>query len=67
RLALAGGGAAGGGAHRSLLGRAVAAWIREAVAEERAEPGGRADVGRAGDPGPGGRAENAVREPEPVN
>ncbi|GAA2276508.1 hypothetical protein GCM10010149_19590 [Nonomuraea roseoviolacea subsp. roseoviolacea] len=41
RLALAGDHEVATGAHRSLLGRAVAAWIREAVAEERAEPGDR--------------------------
>ncbi|NUW33148.1 hypothetical protein HTZ77_17165 [Nonomuraea sp. SMC257] len=71
RLALAGEQAAGAGTHRSLLGRAVAAWIREAVAEEQPEPGGRADArepgdpGR-GDPGRGGRAGGAVREPDPA-
>ncbi|MET7466215.1 hypothetical protein [Nonomuraea sp. NPDC005501] len=52
-LALAGEEVAGAAGHRSLLGRALAAWIREAVAEEQPEPGR--------------RAENAVREPGRLN
>ncbi|MBN6054959.1 hypothetical protein JYK22_23685, partial [Nonomuraea sp. RK-328] len=58
RLALAGGQAAGAGTHRSPLGRAVAAWIREAVAEEQAEHGGRtAQECRANTQEHGGRAD----------
>ncbi|NUW38611.1 hypothetical protein [Nonomuraea rhodomycinica] len=81
RLALAGERVAGAGAHRSLLGRAVAAWIREAVAEEPTEPGGRTDGRESGGPerggrtdgrqsgdgGDGGRAGKPVREPDPVD